>query len=160
MLTIAIHVVVIVIVFFLKQQHHYYHHCWNYKVMGSQRSYLKDLIDDRDDADDEYWLIRDAVDCMRTSSSQCVQSLVSTSRLILTTTTCCCYCVFCSCFCSCCCCYRCRHHHHHCYYYRRCRRHVRARPPFLVLAAAVLGWGACARDFGPSRWVCWWVLVL
>jgi len=59
--------------------------------MGSQRSYLEDLIDDRDDADDEYWLIRDAVDavdvyidCMRTSSSQCVQSLVSTSRLILT----------------------------------------------------------------------------
>jgi len=27
---------------------------WNYKVMGSQRSYLEDLIDDRDDADDEY----------------------------------------------------------------------------------------------------------
>ena len=59
--------------------------------MGSQRSYLEDQIDDRDDADDEYWLIRDAVDavdvyidCMRTSSSQCVQSLVSTSRLILT----------------------------------------------------------------------------
>ena len=62
--------------------------------MGSQRSYLEDQIDDRDDADDdEYWLIRDAVDavdvyvdCMRTSSSQCVQSLVSISRLILTLT--------------------------------------------------------------------------
>ena len=27
---------------------------WNYKVIGSQRRYLKDLIDDRDDADDEY----------------------------------------------------------------------------------------------------------
>jgi len=59
--------------------------------MGSQRSYLEDQIDDRDDADDEYLLIRDAVDavdvyidCIRTSSSQCVQSLVSTSRLILT----------------------------------------------------------------------------
>jgi len=65
--------------------------CWNYKVMGSQRSYLKDLINDRDDADDEYSLIRNAVDAvnvyidyMRTSSSQYIQSLVSTSRLILT----------------------------------------------------------------------------
>ena len=28
--------------------------CWNYKVMGSQRRYLEGLIDDRDDADDEY----------------------------------------------------------------------------------------------------------
>jgi hypothetical protein len=28
--------------------------CWNYKVMGSQRSYLKGLIDDRDDTDDGY----------------------------------------------------------------------------------------------------------
>jgi hypothetical protein len=27
---------------------------WNYKIMGSQRSYLKGLIDNRDDADDEY----------------------------------------------------------------------------------------------------------
>jgi Multicopper oxidase len=27
---------------------------WNYKVMGSQRSYLEGSIDDRDDADDEY----------------------------------------------------------------------------------------------------------
>jgi len=59
--------------------------------MGLQRSYLKGSIDNRDDADDKYWLIRDAVDtvdvyidCMRTSSSQCVQSLVSTSCLILT----------------------------------------------------------------------------
>jgi hypothetical protein len=66
-------------------------YCWKYRVMRSQRSYLEGLIDDRDDADDEYCLIRDAVDavdvyvdCMRTSSSQCVQSLVSTSRLILT----------------------------------------------------------------------------
>ena len=56
--------------------------------MGSQRSYIEGVIDD---ADDKYWLIRDTVDavdvyvdCMRTSSSQCVQSLVSTSRLILT----------------------------------------------------------------------------
>jgi hypothetical protein len=67
--------------------------CWKYRVMRSQRSYLEGLIDNRDDADDEYCLIRDAVDavnvyvdCMRTSSSQCVQSLVSTSRLILTDT--------------------------------------------------------------------------
>ena len=59
--------------------------------MRSQRRYLEGLIDDIDDADDEYLLIRDAVDavdvyidCMRTSSSQCVQSLVSTSYLILT----------------------------------------------------------------------------
>ena len=29
-------------------------YCWNYKVMGSQRSYLKGTIDGRDDADDEY----------------------------------------------------------------------------------------------------------
>jgi hypothetical protein len=29
-------------------------HCWKYKVMGSQRRYLKGLIDDIDDADDEY----------------------------------------------------------------------------------------------------------
>ena len=36
--------------------------CWNYKVMGSQRRYLEGLSNDRDDADDEYWLIRDAVD--------------------------------------------------------------------------------------------------
>ena len=28
--------------------------CWNYKVMGSQRSYLKGSINNRDDADDEY----------------------------------------------------------------------------------------------------------
>ena len=28
--------------------------CWNYKVMGSQRRYLEGLIDDIDDADDEY----------------------------------------------------------------------------------------------------------
>jgi len=28
--------------------------CWNYKVMGSQRSYLEDLINDKDNADDEY----------------------------------------------------------------------------------------------------------
>jgi hypothetical protein len=56
--------------------------------MGSQRSYLEGVIND---VDDEYWLIRDVVDavdiyidCMRTLSSQCVQSLVSTSRLILT----------------------------------------------------------------------------
>ena len=28
--------------------------CWNYKVMGSQRRYLEGLIDDMDDADDEY----------------------------------------------------------------------------------------------------------
>ena len=28
--------------------------CWNYKVMGSQRRYLEGLIDDKDDADDEY----------------------------------------------------------------------------------------------------------
>jgi len=59
--------------------------------MGSQRSYLEGLIDDRDDADDEYWLVRDVVDavdvyvdCMQSSTLQCVQSLVSTSRLILT----------------------------------------------------------------------------
>ena len=26
--------------------------CWNYEVMGSQRSYLEGSIDDRDDADD------------------------------------------------------------------------------------------------------------
>ena len=58
---------------------------------GSQRSYLEGSIDDRDDADDEYWLIRDAVDavdvcldCMQSSTLQCVQSLVSISRLILT----------------------------------------------------------------------------
>jgi hypothetical protein len=31
-----------------------HHLCWNYKVMGSQRRYLEGLIDDRDDADDEY----------------------------------------------------------------------------------------------------------
>ena len=44
--------------------------------MRSQRRYLEGLIDDIDDADDEYLLIRDAVDavdvyidCMRTSSS-------------------------------------------------------------------------------------------
>ena len=54
------------------------------KVMGSQRSYLEGLIDDRDDADDEYSLIRDAVDavdvyldCMQSSTLQCIQSLVS-----------------------------------------------------------------------------------
>ena len=58
--------------------------------MRLQRRYLEGLIDDIDDADDEYWLICvvDAVDvylaCMRTSSSQDVQSLVSASRLILT----------------------------------------------------------------------------
>ena len=40
--------------------------CWNYKVMGSQRSYLEELIDDRDDAGDEYWSIRDAVDAVDT----------------------------------------------------------------------------------------------
>jgi len=28
--------------------------CWNYKVIRSQRSSLEGLIDDRDDADDEY----------------------------------------------------------------------------------------------------------
>ena len=38
--------------------------CWNYKVIRSQRSSLEGLIDDRDDADDEYWLIRDAVDAV------------------------------------------------------------------------------------------------
>jgi len=27
---------------------------WNYKVIRSQRNCLEDLIDDRDDADDEY----------------------------------------------------------------------------------------------------------
>jgi hypothetical protein len=32
--------------------------------MRSQWRYLKGLIDDRDDADDEYWLIRDAVDAV------------------------------------------------------------------------------------------------
>jgi hypothetical protein len=30
------------------------HRCWNYRVMRSQRRYLEGLIDDRDDADDEY----------------------------------------------------------------------------------------------------------
>ena len=29
-------------------------HCWKYRVMRSQRRYLKGLIDDIDDADDEY----------------------------------------------------------------------------------------------------------
>ena len=29
-------------------------HCWNYRVMRSQRKYLEGLIDDIDDADDEY----------------------------------------------------------------------------------------------------------
>ena len=55
--------------------------------MRSQRSYLEGLIDDRDDADDEYWLIRDAVDavdvyldCMQSSTLQSVQSLVSISH--------------------------------------------------------------------------------
>src|SRR6266571_7046228 len=38
--------------------------CWNYKVMRSQRSYLEGSIDDRDDADDEYLLISDAVDAV------------------------------------------------------------------------------------------------
>ena len=55
--------------------------------MRSQRRYLKGLIDDIDDADDKYWLIRDAVDavdvyidCMQSSTLQSVQSLVSISH--------------------------------------------------------------------------------
>ena len=59
--------------------------CWNYKVIRSQRRSLEGLIDNRDDADDKYWLIRDTVDavnvyvdCMQSSTLQCVQSLVST----------------------------------------------------------------------------------
>jgi hypothetical protein len=55
--------------------------------MRSQRRYLKGLIDDIDDADDKYWLIRDAVDavdvyidCMQSSTLQNVQSLVSISH--------------------------------------------------------------------------------
>jgi len=52
---------------------------WNYKVIRSQRRCLEGLFDDRDDADDEYWLIRDAVDAvdfyvdyMQSLTSQCV----------------------------------------------------------------------------------------
>jgi hypothetical protein len=41
-----------------------YRPCWKYRVMRSQRRYLEGLIDDRDDADDEYSLIRDAVDAV------------------------------------------------------------------------------------------------
>ena len=55
--------------------------------MRSQRKYLEGLIDDIDDADDEYWLIRDAadavdvyIDCMQSSTLQSVQSLVSISH--------------------------------------------------------------------------------
>ena len=51
--------------------------CWNYKVIRSQRRCLEGLFNDRDDADDEYWLIRDAVDavyvyidCLQTLTSQ------------------------------------------------------------------------------------------
>ena len=28
--------------------------CWNYKVIGSQQSYLKESIDNRDNTSDEY----------------------------------------------------------------------------------------------------------
>ena len=61
--------------------------CWKYRVMRSQRRYRKGLINDIDDADDEYWLIRNAadavdvyVDCMQSSTLQSVQSLVSISH--------------------------------------------------------------------------------
>ena len=47
--------------------------------MGYSGAILRGLINDRDDADDEYWLIRDAVDvvdvyidCMQSSLMQCV----------------------------------------------------------------------------------------
>ena len=40
--------------------------CWNYKIMGLQQSYLKELIDDRDNAGDKYWLICDVVDAVDT----------------------------------------------------------------------------------------------
>ena len=47
--------------------------------MRSQRRYLKGLIDDIDDADNKYYLIRDAVDavyvyidCMQSSTLQSV----------------------------------------------------------------------------------------
>ena len=55
--------------------------------MRLQRRYLKGLINDIDDVDDEYWLIRDAVDavdvyidCKQGSTLQSVQSLVSISH--------------------------------------------------------------------------------